>query len=65
MRIAPNGSLFMFNRTPQPLLQSRRLEELPLTNQIVMASLTRGLHGASFQPSRLGWLVSWALKAYD
>jgi hypothetical protein len=35
----PNGSLFMFNHTPQPLLQSHRLEELSLTNEIVMASL--------------------------
>ncbi len=52
MRIEPHGSLFMFNHTPQPLLQSHRLEELSLTNQIVMASLTRGLHGASFQPSK-------------
>jgi len=52
MRIEPNGSLFMLNHTPQPLLQSHRLEELSLTNQIVMASLTRGLHWASFQPSK-------------
>jgi hypothetical protein len=48
MRIEPNGSVFMFNHTPQPLLQSHRLEEISLTNQIVTASLTRGLHGGFF-----------------
>jgi hypothetical protein len=52
MRIEPNGSVSMFNHTPQPLPQSHRLEELSLTNQIVMVSLTCGLHGASFQPNK-------------
>jgi hypothetical protein len=52
MRIEPMGFVFMFNHTLQPLLQSHRLEEFSLNNQIVMASLTRGLHGACFQPSK-------------
>jgi hypothetical protein len=47
MRIGPNGSLSMFNHTPQPLLQSHRLEELPLTNQIVMASSPEDCMGLS------------------